>query len=158
MKTDLAIIQLNLVIQALYGQSFETRPDVENLENIFRINRAIASEDEDAGISVDERDENRALAIARGVYENREKLDGIIRGHLRGWKLERLGLLELLLLRTGIYLLTMERWREKGLQKTLAALAQAYGVERAISLIEGVLVSCHREMVAARETDEAKQD
>lgn len=152
-----AFLQLNLAIQGLYGQSFEKRPDLDSLENIFRINQEISPEEDEPEIRLGEGDQNRALAIARGVYENRESLDNGIRKHLRGWKLERLGLLELLLLRVGMYLLTVERQPLENLLTTLGELASAYGLEPAISLIEGVLAASHREIHFSPAPDSSEQ-
>lgn len=158
MKKDALLLRLNLVVQALYGLSFEKYPNLESLEKIFKANLEINPEEDEPQPGLEESDQSRALTIGKGIYENRECLDAMIRGHLRGWKLERLGLLELLLLRLGIYLLMFEKWKEKQVRLTLAALARAYGLERAISLLEGVIVSCNREALSETGLVVSRQD
>lgn len=86
-----------------------------------------------------ETDEYAARLVA-GVGEHREAIDEVLRGHLEGWSLERLGVLERSIMRVAVYELFWE-----GDVPPAVIIDQAVGVARrfcsdeAGALVNGVV-------------------
>lgn len=66
--------------------------------------------DVEAGLQREEAEEvgEYARRVVRGVAAERERIDVLLRAHVTGWSLERLGVLERAILRVATYELLME--------------------------------------------------
>lgn len=88
--------QRMLAFQALYSQDFLSCSTVEELRRIFlAVPRQDASLENEASLF--------AWELVQGVWEHREELDGIIEKFAHHWRLDRVGKVELNLLRLGVY-------------------------------------------------------
>lgn len=101
-------------------------------------------EDEEEVSQPDQETLEPALKIIKGVLENQNKLDEILTAQVHGWKLNRLGMLELLIMRVGLYCLNIGILTEKELISSITNLLSAYGLERARNLVLGVLAAYAR--------------
>ena len=137
-KRELVLL-FHQVLRILYGQNFQRKPDLETLGKVFETNLEITPDDEDFAVLPDENVREMAFSIASGVYENQVSLDASIRKYLRGWRLERLGLMELLLLRSGLYAIGFEKFNPKSVIHAIKNVAEGYGLERAENFIAAVL-------------------
>ena len=85
--------------------------------------------------------------LVNGIQDNLDEIDEIIQGHLKEWKLERLGYIERALLRIGTYELIFLDTPDKGRVFTdILDLAKCYSLdENAIKFINGVLSSIYKD-------------
>ena len=89
-------VSRNLAFQVLYGQEFLHATSLEELSRAFREapRQAGQEEAEDGGF---------AWELVEGVWSKRSELDEQIRRYARNWRLERVGRVELTLLRLALY-------------------------------------------------------
>ncbi len=88
--------QRMLAFQTLYSQDFLSCSTVEELRKIFL---SVPRQDDYM-----ENDVSRfAWELVQGVWEHLEELDGIIEKFAHHWRLDRVGKVELNLLRLGVY-------------------------------------------------------
>lgn len=76
----------------------------ELLDNIVADKELIFQEDQtDGNDEVTEEDRKYISQVTRGIEENIEKLDEIIKPFLKGWTMERIGKTDLAILRLAVY-------------------------------------------------------
>jgi len=81
-----------------------------------------------------------AESLVTGVDAHKEEIDSLIRPHLSGWKLERLGVLERAIMRLATYELLWERDVPAAVVINEAVeLAKRYCSDEAAALVNGVL-------------------
>ena len=88
--------QRMLAFQALYSQEFLNCSTEEQLKEVFM---AVPRQDEHA----ESEPSGFAWELVQGVWQHREELDGVIEKFARNWRLDRVGRVELNLLRLGVY-------------------------------------------------------
>jgi len=85
------------------------------------------------------------LNLVRGVLDNHEQLDDLIKKHSLHWKLSRLPLIEKNILRIGIYeLLLSKDIPPKVVINEAIELGKKFGAEEAGSFINGILDSIYK--------------
>ena len=78
----------------------------------------------------------------RRVSENLEKIDGLIESHSSGWSIDRIGKVELSVLRLAVYELKYDDDIPSGVAINEAVnLAKKYGQDGAGSFINGILAN-----------------
>ncbi|MBQ7464050.1 MAG: transcription antitermination factor NusB [Lachnospiraceae bacterium] len=78
----------------------------------------------------------------RRVSENLEKIDGLIESHSSGWSIDRIGKVELSVLRLAVYELKYDGDIPSGVAINEAVnLAKKYGQDGAGSFINGILAN-----------------
>jgi len=87
--------------------------------------------------------------VVWGVFESRAELDGVISNFLRDWSIERIGKVDLAVMRLAIY----EMLREKDVPLGVAVdeaveIAKEYGTKESPSFINGVLGNVSGEIKA----------
>jgi len=87
-----------LAFQALYGQEFLDCTSVEQLKVAFR---AVPRQDE--ALESTEEPSGFAWELVYGVWQHRDELDAVIEKFARNWRLDRVGRVEINLLRLGVY-------------------------------------------------------
>ncbi len=73
------------------------------------------------------------------VLENKENLDATISGHSNNWKIDRLALVDLLLLRLAIAEIEMKLTAPKVVINEILEIAKIYSSKDSVSFINGVL-------------------
>lgn len=81
----------------------------------------------------------------RGVEENLQKIDGIIRERAKGWKLDRLVSVDRNILRLGIYELLFTHIPPEAVINEAVELAKKYSTEKSGSFINGILDRVYKE-------------
>jgi transcription antitermination protein NusB len=85
------------------------------------------------------------VELAENIYQNAKKLDTIMKDHLSNWKVERVMLLDKIILRIGIYELLFEPAMKTGIIIDRAIrLAKVYGGIPSGKFVNGVLGSVFR--------------
>ncbi|HXK51033.1 MAG TPA: transcription antitermination factor NusB [Caldisericia bacterium] len=85
------------------------------------------------------------IIIAENIYKNQEKIDKIMTEHLSNWKVERVMLIDKIILRIGIYELLFEPTMKTGIIIDRAIrLAKVYGGIPSGKFVNGILGSIFR--------------
>lgn len=126
-----------LAFQALYGHSFQPSRNPETLAKTF----AVLPLEEDGKIMAYRED---AWKLAFGVFLNEKTLDDLISRHLIGWKPERVGKSERILLRMGAYEILATGLPVAEVASAMRNLAIAFGLLEARNFISGILESIGR--------------
>ena len=80
--------------------------------------------------------------LVQGVEERRQSIDALLREHVTGWSLERLGILERAILRVAVYELGWEKEvPEAAVINEAVALTKRFCSGEAGALVNGVLGS-----------------
>jgi len=123
-----------LAFQALYGQEFLDCDSVEKLKKAFLdVPRQDDSElgDEPSGF---------AWELVLGVWQHRAELDAVIEKFARNWRLDRVGRVELNLLRLGVYeMLYRADVPFKVSMNEALELDKQYGDARSHTFVNGIL-------------------
>ena len=82
-----------------------------------------------------------SIALVRGVQDNVEKIDALIEKYLKGWKLNRIVRLDLIIMRVAIFEMTSP---ELEVPQTVALneaieIAKTYSDEKSAKFINGIL-------------------
>lgn len=77
--------------------------------------------------------------LVRGVWEHAKALDEIIDRHSHNWRVERMGKIEITLLRLGLYEMIYERVPARIVISEIMDIADLYGAEAAKSLVNGIM-------------------
>jgi transcription antitermination protein NusB len=85
------------------------------------------------------------IIIAENIYKNKEKIDKIMTEHLNNWKVERVMLIDKIILRIGVYELLFEPSMKTGIIIDRAIrLAKIYGGVPSGKFVNGILGSIFR--------------
>ena len=119
-----------LAFQALYGQEFQECTSVEKLKAAFlavpRQDEALEQEGEPSGF---------AWELVYGVWQHRDELDAT-----RNWRLDRVGRVELNLLRLGVYeMLYRADVPSRVSMNEALELDKQYGDARSHTFVNGIL-------------------
>ena len=120
-----------LTFKLLFQIEFNTREELEkNMEYFFR----------DETMSVHETTQLEIREKVNAILEQQEKIDNMIREKSIGWSLERIGKVELTILRLGIYEVMMDEDVPESVAINEAVeLAKKFGPEDAPGFINGIL-------------------
>lgn len=136
-----------MAIQILYGLNFSPAADIGALEHIFR---TTPREEEDN--REEETPQGFAWELVRGVWSHTPDLDMIINKYARTWRADRLGKIELTILRLALYeLLWLEEASPKVIINEALELGAQFGNAGAKPLINGILDAALKSGGAARE-------
>lgn len=83
---------------------------------------------------------NNIMALTQGTLENKDEIDAIIRQNLKQWRLERLDLVTLNLLRLGTFELTHDKDTSANIiMNEIIEMAKMFSDEQMSKFINGVL-------------------
>lgn len=124
-----------LAFQALYSQEFQECASVEKLKSAFlavpRQDEAFEHEGEPSGF---------AWELVYGVWQHRDEMDAIIEKFARNWRLDRVGRVELNLLRLGVYeMLYRADVPSRVSMNEALELDKQYGDVRSHTFVNGIL-------------------
>ncbi|MBQ8173407.1 MAG: transcription antitermination factor NusB [Mailhella sp.] len=130
-----------LAFQALYGQEFLDCTTVEKLKQAFL---AVPRQDE---APEDEEPSGFAWELVLGVWQHRDELDAVIEKFARNWRLDRVGRVELNLLRLGVYeMLYRADVPCKVSMNEALELDKQYGDARSHTFVNGILDAVSKAM------------
>ena len=130
-----------MAFQLLYSQEFQSCASEEELREAFlSFPMQDGAKREGAGPA-----EGFAWELVLGVWHMREQLDDVIARYSRNWRIERVGRVELTILRLGVY----EILREKDVPPLVAInealeLDRQFGDPKSFSFVNGILDSVYR--------------
>jgi transcription antitermination protein NusB len=106
---------------------------------ILEAARAHSAMAEDA-VTLDDESREYAVALARGAWEAKAAIDGYIADATRNWRVERLAIVDLLLLRLAVHeMLDHPATPPRVVIDEAIELARVYSGEEAAKFINGVL-------------------
>ncbi|MCH5276258.1 MAG: transcription antitermination factor NusB [Desulfovibrionaceae bacterium] len=137
-KTPPRRVSRGLAFQTLYGQEFVSSPDSADLRRAFMaVPRQTDVQDE--GAPTGEADAF-AWELVEGVWQRRAELDDIIARFAHNWRLERVGRVELAVLRLAVYeMLYRPDVPAKAALNEALELERQYGEEKSRIFVNGVL-------------------
>ncbi len=142
--------------QVLYSLGFNPPDNPEELARIFSNANTIkdASLLEGEEVPPPARPEGFAWDLVYGVWAGSADLDRLIAAFSEGWKVERLGRVELTVLRMALYELKFNLdVPEKVVISEALELARQYADQKALAFINGILDSAARSMRGVPESD-----
>ena len=131
-------VSRSLAFQVLYGQEFVSSPTAADLRRAFM---AVPRQAEvrDEGEDMAESD-GFAWELVEGVWRATAELDDIIARFARNWRLERVGRVELTLLRLAVYEIVYGgHITPEGAINEAVELAKVYGQKRSSAFINSIL-------------------
>ena len=124
-----------LAFQALYGHEFLECASVEQLKAAF-----LAVPRQDEALEQDGEPSGFAWELVYGVWQHRDELDAVIERFARNWRLDRVGRVELNLLRLGVYeMLYRADVPAKVSMNEALELDKQYGDSRSHTFVNGIL-------------------
>jgi N utilization substance protein B len=100
----------------------------------------------------DERDA-WAASLVRGTAQAVDRLDPLIAGHAINWRLERMAIVDRVILRLGAYeLLCTPETPPAVVIDEAVELARTFSADQAVAFVNGVLDAIHRDLATRNET------
>ena len=88
-----------------------------------------------------------ANGLVRGAMERREEIDALLTSHTQNWRIERMTVIDRLVLRMGVYeMLAEAETPSKVIINEAIELARAYSGEEAVGFVNGVLDAVRNEL------------
>lgn len=136
--------------------SGRTRAREAALQLMYQMEIGRASADEaivtywpvhDAGEALSEPLRQFANGLVRGTTERRAEIDAIITAHAQNWRLERMVVIDRIVLRLGVYeLLAEPETPARVVINEGIELARTYSGDEAVPFVNGVLDSVRKEL------------
>jgi N utilization substance protein B len=101
----------------------------------------------DAEEQLDEPRREFANALVRGAVARREEIDAMLQAHARNWRVERMAVIDRLVLRLGVYeMLEQAGTPSKVIINEALELARSYSGEEAVGFVNGILDAIRKEL------------
>ena len=127
-----------LAFQVLYGLSFTPARDIDDLRRIFRISPDNLARWE--GQEPPSQPSGFAWELVAGVWSKSDELDAAISNFSRNWRVDRMGRVELTLLRLAVFeILYRTDVPPKVAINEALELSRQFGEDNAKSFINGIL-------------------
>lgn len=140
-------VEREVAFQILYGLSFSPDIDETRLRDVF----ANSPDLEARGLTPDP--EGFTWELLRGVWHNLGRVDEAIAAHSKNWRIERMGRIELTILRIGMYELlfapaSLDVPARVAINEAVE-LAKNFGDENAPGFVNGILDAAGRKVEQA---------
>ena len=104
-----------------------------------------AARDEDG--MLDESLRAFADSVVRGTLDRREEIDRLITAHAQNWRIERMTVIDRIVLRMGVYeMLAQPDTPSKVIINEAIELARSYSGDEAVGFVNGVLDAVRKEL------------
>jgi N utilization substance protein B len=88
-----------------------------------------------------------ANTLVRGALSRREEIDALLVAHANNWRVERMGVIDRLVLRLGVYeMLAEAETPSKVIINEALELARTYSGEESVGFVNGVLDAIRKEL------------
>ena len=88
-----------------------------------------------------------ANGLVRGALQRQEEIDALLTSHTQNWRLERMTVIDRMVLRLGVYEMLAEAdTPSKVIINEAIELARAYSGEEAVGFVNGVLDAVRKEL------------
>jgi N utilization substance protein B len=103
------------------------------------------SRDEDSAVPDHVRD--FANSVVRGTLDRRDEIDALLSAHAQNWRIERMTVIDRIVLRMGIYeMLAEPETPSKVIINEAIELARSYSGDEAVGFVNGVLDAVRKEL------------
>jgi N utilization substance protein B len=90
-----------------------------------------------------------AMALVRGTARELSRIDPLIAEHATNWRIERIAVIDRVILRLGVYeLLAMPETPPAVVIDEAVELARTFSADQAVGFVNGVLDAVHRALAA----------
>ncbi|MCF7945264.1 MAG: transcription antitermination factor NusB [Spirochaetia bacterium] len=138
-----------LVVQALYAHTIKQRSNIKMLLSDMFDWLSPAEKEKYSGLTLD-----YAILLFQGVIEKKTELDAIIKKHLKGWTFSRLSVIDISILRLGVYsLYYLKETPPNVVINESVILSKEFSGSHSYGFINGILDSINKQSL----TDEVKQ-
>ena len=101
----------------------------------------------DADDQLDEPLREFANGLVRGALERQAEIDALLTAHTQNWRLERMTVIDRLVLRLGVYeMLAEAETPSKVIINEAIELARSYSGEEAVGFVNGILDAVRKEL------------
>ncbi|HXG54810.1 MAG TPA: transcription antitermination factor NusB [Vicinamibacterales bacterium] len=101
----------------------------------------------DTGAELDEPLREFANTLVHGATSRLEEIDALLTAHANNWRVERMGVIDRLVLRLGVYeMLAEAETPSKVIINEAIELARSYSGEEAVGFVNGVLDAVRKEL------------
>ena len=112
-----------------------------------------------SSLPIDAEDAAYVSSVTQGVGENAAQIDELITRHATGWSIDRIGRVDLAIMRVAIYEMLYREDIPTGASINEAVeLAKTYGGEKSYAFINGILGTLARELAAGDRAKLAELD
>ena len=88
-----------------------------------------------------------ANGLVRGALQRREEIDALLTSHTQNWRIERMTVIDRMVLRLGVYeMLAEPETPSKVIINEAIELARSYSGEEAVGFVNGVLDAVRKEL------------
>ncbi len=120
-----------LAFQVLYSTHF-SEPGSVDMETLFRLNPLVMEQESETACDF-------ALALVTGVEANQAEIDKAIEAHSQHWKIERIAMVELSILRLSLYEMLFTDIPVKAAINEAIELSKTFGDDKSRSFVNGIL-------------------
>ena len=121
-----------LAFQVLYGTHFDDAANPVDMETQFDTNPLILEQESETAREF-------AHGLVMGMVENREAIDTAIEAHSQHWKIERIAVVELYILRLSIYEMLFTDIPVNAAINEAIELSKTFGDDKSRSFVNGIL-------------------
>ncbi|NDV20997.1 transcription antitermination factor NusB [Pseudodesulfovibrio sp. JC047] len=121
-----------LAFQVLFSMRFRDAKNPMAMETVFSINPLVADQESETA-------RDFAHDLVMGVEANRETLDSTIGENAQHWKIERIAIVELSILRLSLYEMMFTDIPVKVAINEAIELSKTFGDEKSRSFVNGIL-------------------
>lgn len=121
-----------LAFQVLYSTHFRDSGNPADIETLFSINPLVLEQESETACDF-------ARDLVLGVEEHRAEIDKAIEGHSQHWKIERIAMVELSILRLSLYEMMFTDIPVKAAINEALELSKTFGDDKSRSFVNGIL-------------------
>ncbi|WP_319541908.1 transcription antitermination factor NusB [uncultured Pseudodesulfovibrio sp.] len=121
-----------LAFQVLYSMRFRDAKNPMDMETLFAISPSVLDQESETAREF-------AHALVMGVDANREAIDKTIDEHTQHWKIARIAIVELSILRLSLYEMMFTDIPVKAAINEAIELSKTFGDEKSRSFVNGIL-------------------
>lgn len=131
-KPGIRRVGRTLAFQVLYASHFVDADNPMDIGSLFDINPLVKEEESETACEF-------ARDLVLGVDAQRAKLDEIIQAQTQHWKIERIAMVELSILRLSLYEMMFTDIPVKAAINEAIELSKTFGDEKSRSFVNGIL-------------------
>ena len=131
-KPGIRRVGRTLAFQVLYSTHFRDSGNPVDIETLFSSNPLVLEQESETACDF-------ARDLVLGVEEHRAEIDKAIEGHSQHWKIERIAMVELSILRLSLYEMMFTDIPVKAAINEALELSKTFGDDKSRSFVNGIL-------------------
>jgi N utilization substance protein B len=121
-----------LAFQVLYSTHFLDKNNPQDMDTLFDLNPMVLEQESETACAF-------ARDLVMGVNVNLHDIDQAIEGHSQHWKIERIAMVELSILRLSLYEMLFTDIPVKAAINEAIELSKTFGDDKSRSFVNGIL-------------------